>query len=44
MVKRLSSDKEGGLIPSQGLLLCPKEDSLKKKKKKKIAAIITSNT
>lgn len=44
MVKSLSSDKEGISIPSQGLLLCPKEDSIKKKKKKKIAPIIAAAT
>jgi hypothetical protein len=31
-------------IPSQGLLLCPKEEPIKKKKKKKIAPTIASCT
>ncbi|CAF0975837.1 unnamed protein product [Adineta steineri] len=54
MVKKLSTenhkpqinltDKETLSIPSQGLLLCPKDEPIKKKKKKKIAPIITSNT
>lgn len=38
------SEKEIPSIPSQGLLLCPKEDPTKKKKKKKIAATIVSST
>jgi hypothetical protein len=37
-------EKEVLPIPSQGLLLCPKDEPVKKKKKKKIAPIITSNT
>jgi hypothetical protein len=41
MVKKSSSENQ---IPSQGLLLCPKEDPIKKKKKKKIAPTITSCT
>ncbi|UJR36587.1 hypothetical protein I4U23_029306 [Adineta vaga] len=54
LVKKLSSenykqqtstiDKDTSAIPSQGLLLCPKDEPIKKKKKKKIAPIITSST
>ncbi|CAF0809660.1 unnamed protein product [Rotaria sp. Silwood1] len=40
----ISSEKEVLSIPSQGLLLCPKEEPIKKKKKKKIASTIISNT
>ena len=39
------SDKEAAAIPSQGLLLCPKDEAMKKKtKKKKIAPTIASST
>jgi hypothetical protein len=44
MVKKTSSEKEALTVPSQGLLLCPKEEPIKKKKKKKIAPTITSST
>ncbi|CAF2384658.1 unnamed protein product [Rotaria sp. Silwood2] len=40
----ISTDKEVLSIPSQGLLLCPKEEPIKKKKKKKIASTIISST
>lgn len=35
-----STEKEVLSIPSQGLLLCPKEEPIKKKKKKKISSSI----
>jgi hypothetical protein len=48
MVKKLSSENRKPdavsteqSIPSQGLLLCPKEEPIKKKKKKKITSTST---
>ncbi|CAF1038515.1 unnamed protein product [Adineta ricciae] len=39
-----SADDDESAVPSQGLLLCPKDETIKKKKKKKIAPTITSST
>jgi hypothetical protein len=39
MVRKFSSESQP--VPSQGLLLCPKEDPMKKKKKKKITSTST---